>query len=65
LRVHRTLSLRGTLEMDLCVDEVREWLVGLTFTRQCWSLDLNHSVEDEDRRTYFMINLVGLGKIGG
>ncbi len=65
LRVHRALSLRGTLEMNLYVDEVREWLVGLTFTRQCWSLDLNHSVEDEDRRTYFMINLVGLGKIGG
>jgi hypothetical protein len=39
--------------------------VGLTYTRQCWSLDLDHSVEDEDRRTYFLINLFGLGKISG
>jgi LPS-assembly protein len=65
LVLSHTLALRGTLDWDLYADEVREWLVGLSFTRQCWSLDLNHSVEDEDRRTYFMINLVGLGRFGG
>ena len=65
LRLHRRLALKGSLEWDLYADEIREWLVGFTFTRQCWSLDLNHSVEDEDRRTYFMINLVGLGRMGG
>lgn len=65
LKLHHSLALRGTLEWDLYAEEVSEWLVGLTFTRQCWTLDLNHSVEDEDRRTYFMINLVGLGKMGG
>jgi LPS-assembly protein len=59
------LALRGSLDWDLYADEVREWLVGLTYTRQCWSLDLDHSVEDEDRRTYFLINLFGLGKFGG
>ena len=65
LVLHRTLALRGELDWDLYADEVREWLLGLTYTRQCWSLDLNHSVEDEDRRIYFMINLVGLGQFGG
>jgi LPS-assembly protein len=65
LVLHHALALRGTLDWDLYAGEVREWLVGLTFTRQCWSLDLNHSVEDEDRRTYFMVNLFGLGRFGG
>ncbi|MDJ0781015.1 MAG: LPS assembly protein LptD [Desulfosarcinaceae bacterium] len=65
LRLRDGLDLRGTLEWDLFNDEVLEWLVGVTYTRQCWSLDLSHSVEDEDRRTYVTINLVGLGKIGG
>jgi LPS-assembly protein len=65
LVLHPALALRGSLDWDLYAEEVREWLVGFTFTRQCWSFDLNHSVEDEDRRTYFMINLVGLGRFGG
>jgi LPS-assembly protein len=65
LQLQRSLALRGTLDWDLYADKVREWLVGFTYTRQCWSLDLDHSVEDEDRRTFFTINLVGLGKFGG
>jgi LPS-assembly protein len=65
LVLHRALALRGTLDWDLYADAVREWLIGITLTRQCWSLDLNHSVEEDDRRTYFMINLVGLGRFGG
>lgn len=37
---------------------------GLTYTRQCWSVDLRYGKEDDDFSFSFLINLNGLGGIG-
>ena len=65
LRISNPLIIHGEFERDLYNHEDIFKGGGLTYTHQCWTLDLSHEVDGEERRTYFMIELGGLGRIGG
>lgn len=56
--------LRGGYEYNFNASEEITSEVGLTFTAGCWAVDIDYTVEEDDRGFMIMFNLKGLGTIG-
>ncbi len=56
--------LRGSYERNLYTDTEIETHMGITYQSQCWGIDLDYRIEEEDRSYTATINLLGLGSIG-
>jgi LPS-assembly protein len=65
VRVSERLSLRADYELNMRDDrEIRNGL-GFSYDAACWSAEFRHSYEADDRKYAFVLNLHGLGGIGG
>ena len=64
VRLTRRLTVRGEYERDLLADNDILKGAGFLYTAQCWALDFFYSVEDDDHRVAFNLNLMGLGGFG-
>jgi LPS-assembly protein len=58
------ITLYGRWERDLDENTDLEYGGGFKYAAQCWAVDLAHSVEEDDHRYYFILDLYGLGKFG-
>lgn len=64
LTVTDRFTLRGTYELNREDEEEILTSVGLSYQSQCWAVDLDVTVEEEDRSYTAMIHLFGLGSFG-
>lgn len=64
LRLTSQFTIRGDYERNLYDNEDIKSGIGATYKAQCWSLDLDYSVDKEEKRYSFMIHLTGLGGVG-
>jgi LPS-assembly protein len=64
LKLTNRLSLFGLWERDLSENRELEYGGGFIYSAQCWSLEAFHTVEGNDHRYSFLLDLYGLGKIG-
>lgn len=64
LKITDSLSAYVEQERNLFDDKDIRRGTGFLYEAQCWSIGLNHTVEEDDRRYAFMITLYGLGKFG-
>jgi len=64
LKLTNHVSLFGIWERDLASDTELEYGGGFNYTSQCWALEASHTVEGNDHRYFWTIDLYGLGKLG-
>lgn len=58
------LWVYGGYEYSIYDDKQIETLAGFGYQTQCWGMDINYKIEDDNRSIAVMFNLVGLGTIG-
>ncbi|MCP4748229.1 MAG: LPS-assembly protein LptD [Desulfobacteraceae bacterium] len=58
-------SMRGGYEFNRYTGDEIETRIGLTYRTQCWALDLDYALEENNTRYGFMIHLLGLASAGG
>ncbi len=64
LKLSESLTVRADYERNIRDGKEIRNSLGLLYEAGCWSLDLRHTVEADDRKTAFMVNLYGLGEFG-
>jgi LPS-assembly protein len=63
-RMTDRLTMTGEYERNLLAGTDIVKGVGLLYTAQCWSFGARYSVEGQDKRVGFIVNLAGLGGFG-
>jgi LPS-assembly protein len=64
VRLHQNLMAYYAVEKNLLADATLETQVGLTLTRQCWTIDLFRIESDDDTSVSFLVTLNGIGAFG-
>jgi LPS-assembly protein len=64
LVVDRHWRLRGVYEANRVTGEEIQSGAGITYQSQCWAVDFDYSVEDQDQSVAVMFHLMGLGSFG-
>jgi len=65
LKISDSLSAYSNYERNLYDRKRIKSSLGFLYKAQCWSIDVSYTHEGDDRRYTFMINLFGLGGLGG
>lgn len=61
----KSLAVTYTLSKNELERKTFESSYGLTYTRQCWFVEMKYTETDDDKRYTLYFSLYGLGKIGG
>lgn len=64
LKLTDRFTLRGTYEFNRQDEKEILTSMGLSYQSQCWAVDFDVTVEEEDRSYTAMIHLLGLGSFG-
>ncbi len=64
LRITNQFTMRCDYERNLFENKDIRSGIGVTYKKQCWALDLDYNVDNEEQRYSFMIHLTGLGGVG-
>jgi len=64
VKLSDSLTARADYERNIRDGKEIRNSLGLLYEAQCWSFDIRHTIEADDRKTAVMVNLYGLGEFG-